>query len=221
MQSSIDSFQIMTIASLWLGYFLIHSVTASLNLKKWVASHYSQFMPAYRLAFNIFSTILIMPILWLSFSWSSEPLWRWSPAIFWFLQFISLLTVVAFYFSLRYYDMAEFMGTKQLSEHNTAVEDQEQFVIGEFHRFVRHPWYTMGIIIIWCRELDPVMLTSAVMLTLYFIVGSRLEERKLLQYHGDVYRQYIDRVPGLIPRPWRYLSRVQVKELLNKKTAKV
>ena len=171
-------------------------------------------MPAYRLAFNTFSMILLLPILWLSFSWSSEPLWHWSPAIFWLLQFISVLTVVAFYFSLKYYDMAEFMGTKQWSERNTAVEDQEQFVIGEFHRFVRHPWYTMGIIIIWCRELDPVMLTSAVMITLYFIVGSRLEERKLLLYHGDIYRQYSKRVPALLPRPWRYLSRVKVKELL-------
>jgi len=215
MQSSIDTYQIITIALLWCGFFLIHSVTASLNLKNLVARNYSQWMPAYRLAFNAFSIILIVPILWLSFSWSSEPLWRWSSGIFWFLQFVSLLTVVAFYFSLKYYDMAEFMGTKQWSERNTAVEDQEQFVIGEFHRYVRHPWYTMGIIIIWCRELDPVMLTSAIMLTLYFMLGSRLEERKLLQYHGDIYRQYMKRVPGLLPRPWRYLSRGQVKELLK------
>ena len=217
MQSTMNTFQILTIAALWVGFFLIHSVTASLGLKQWVADHYSHLMPAYRLTFNLVSTILITPILLLSFSWSSEPLWRWSPAIFWFLQFITLLTIVAFYFSLRYYDMAEFMGTKQWAERNTKVEDQEQFKIGEFHRFVRHPWYTMGIILIWCRELDPIMLTNAIMLTLYFIVGSRFEERKLIQYHGDTYRQYMARVPGLLPLPWRYLSRDQVKDILAKR----
>ena len=212
-----NTFQILTIAALWVGFFLIHSVTASLGLKQWVADHYNHLMPAYRLTFNLLSTVLIIPILVLSFIWSSEPLWHWSPAIFWFLQFITLLTIVAFYFSLRYYDMAEFMGTKQWAERNTKVEDQEQFKIGEFHRFVRHPWYTMGIILIWCRELDPIMLTNAIMLTLYFIVGSRFEERKLIQYHGDTYRQYMARVPGLLPLPWRYLSRDQVKDILAKR----
>lgn len=215
MQNTVDSYQIVTIALLWLAFFLIHSVTASLNLKSWVARYHTKWMPAYRLAFNAFSVILVLPILWLSFAWSSEPLWHWGSVMFWLLQFITLLTIIAFYFSLRYYDMAEFMGTKQWSERNQSIEDQEQFKIGEFHRFVRHPWYTMGIIIIWCRELDPVMLTSAVMLTLYFILGSRLEERKLLQYHGEIYRQYMQKVPGLLPRPWRYLSRSQARELLS------
>ncbi|MBT3204156.1 MAG: hypothetical protein HOM14_15230 [Gammaproteobacteria bacterium] len=190
-------------------------MTASIGLKRRVAKHYNHLMPAYRLTFNIFSTVLIAPILWLSFRWASEPLWHWTPVLFWVTSFISAVTIIAFYFSLKYYDMAEFMGTRQWTERNNQVEDQEQFKIGEFHRFVRHPWYSMGIILIWCRELDPVMLTSAIMLTLYFVFGSRLEERKLIQYHGDIYRRYMDKVPGLIPRPWRYLSKSQVKELLT------
>ncbi len=215
MQSSIDYFQIFSICLLWAGYFLIHSVAASLGLKRWVSRYHAQLMPLYRLCFNILSTILIIPILWLSFHWSSEPLWQWSPFFFWITSIVSIATIIAFYFSLRYYDMAEFLGTRQWSERTEKVEDQEQFVIGEFHRFVRHPWYSMGIILIWCRELDPIMLTNAIMITLYFIIGSRLEERKLIQYHGEIYRLYCQKVPGLLPRPWRYLSQLQVNELLS------
>ncbi len=215
MDSTINYSHILTISMLWTGFFLIHSVTASLGLKRWVAKYYKHLMPAYRLTFNIFSMVLIFPILWLSFRWASEPLWHWTPVLFWVTSFISVVTIIAFYFSLKYYDMAEFMGTRQWTERNNQVEDQEQFKIGEFHRFVRHPWYSMGIILIWCRELDPVMLTSAIMLTLYFMFGSRLEEHKLIQYHGNIYRRYMDKVPGLIPRPWRYLSKSQVKELLT------
>ncbi len=218
MQSTIDILHIIIIVSLWTVYFLIHSLTASLGLKRWVAEHYPQLMPAYRLVFNFASTILILPILLLSYSFSSEPLWHWSPLVFWLMQLITLATVVAFYFSLRYYDMDEFIGIKQWSERNIKVEDQEAFKIGVFHRFVRHPWYSMGIVLIWSRELDPIMLTSAIMLTVYFVFGSILEERKLVLYHGDIYRQYMTKVPGLIPRPWRFLSRKQLKELLPRES---
>ncbi len=215
MNTAISS-QIITITLLWFGFFLIHSLTASITLKQWVANHFSGVMPAYRLIFNILSGVLIIPILLLSYSWRSEPLWHWSPLLFWITNIITLLTVIAFFISTRYYDMAEFMGTRQWRERSKRVEDQEQFVIGDFHRFVRHPWYTMGIVIIWCRELDPIMLTNAIMLTLYFIIGSRLEERKLVQYHGEIYTQYSQKVPGLIPRPWRYLTKAEADELLMK-----
>ena len=55
--------------------------------------------------------------------------------------------------------------------------------------------------------------TTAIMLTLYFFLGARSEERKLLAYHGDLYRQYCEKVPGIIPRPWRYLSKEQATRL--------
>jgi protein-S-isoprenylcysteine O-methyltransferase Ste14 len=57
------------------------------------------------------------------------------------------------------------------------------------------------------------MLLSGVMMTVYFIVGSRLEERKLLVYHGEVYRRYLGRVAGLIPLPWKILSPAEAEEL--------
>lgn len=217
MQNTTLFYQIITIVSLWSGYFAIHSLMASLTVKRWVAEHSGHLMPAYRISFNIVSALLIIPIVWLSFIWSADPLWRWSPAVYWLLQAVSLVVLVAFYFSLRYYDMSEFFGTRQWLERNKKVEDQEQFTIGEFHRFVRHPWYSMGIVLIWCRELDPVMLASAVMISLYFMFGSRLEERKLIQYHGDVYRRYMASVPGLLPRPWRFLNRDQARQLLAEK----
>ena len=50
------------------------------------------------------------------------------------------------------------------------------------------------------------MLVSAVLLTLYFVVGSHLEEKKLAAFHGDIYRRYMQRVPGLIPQGVRRIS---------------
>ena len=57
------------------------------------------------------------------------------------------------------------------------------------------------------------MLITAVLLTLYFVIGSRLEEQKLLRYHGEIYRRYRERVPGLIPLPWKYLRESDARAL--------
>ncbi len=43
--------------------------------------------------------------------------------------------------------------------------------------------------------------------TFYMLVGSKLEERKLIVEYGETYARYCKKVPGLIPRPWRYLNK--------------
>jgi protein-S-isoprenylcysteine O-methyltransferase Ste14 len=74
------------------------------------------------------------------------------------------------------------------------------------HRYVRHPWYALGLVVVWTRSMDAAMLVTALAITVYLVIGSRLEERKLLVYHGEAYRRYMERVPGLIPLPWRRLK---------------
>jgi protein-S-isoprenylcysteine O-methyltransferase Ste14 len=70
-------------------------------------------------------------------------------------------------------------------------------------------------LLIWVQDMDPARLISALCLTSYLVLGSRLEERKLLLYHGDAYRYYRQRVPGLIPRPWRFLTRQEKEKLVG------
>ena len=59
------------------------------------------------------------------------------------------------------------------------------------------------------------LLVSAVVVTLYFVVGSRLEENKLVAMHGDTYREYRRRVPGLVPLPWKWLSVAEAAALVQ------
>jgi len=65
--------------------------------------------------------------------------------------------------------------------------------------------------------MNAAFLLTAVTLTLYLLVGSRQEEKKLLACYGEQYRKYQGLVPGLIPRPWRYISRQQAEEILDMK----
>jgi protein-S-isoprenylcysteine O-methyltransferase Ste14 len=78
---------------------------------------------------------------------------------------------------------------------------------------VRHPWYALGLLVLWTRDLNAAWLVAAIAITVYLLIGSRLEENKLIAFYGDAYRRYRRRVPGLVPLPGRSLSAREAGEL--------
>jgi protein-S-isoprenylcysteine O-methyltransferase Ste14 len=202
------------LAVYWLGYFTLHSALASLRAKRWVAARHPGLMPEYRLGFNLLALLLLLPVLWLTQRYWGPMLWQWRGAGAWLANGLALAAVAGFVRSLSYYDTREFVGLRQWREHTRRVEDQEHFKLSPFHRFVRHPWYFFGLVLVWTRDVNAVLLVSNLAITLYFIIGSRLEERKLKVYHGLVYQRYMERVPGLLPLPWKWLSSSEAEALL-------
>ncbi len=192
---------------LWVGYFALHSLLASLPLKRAVAARWPQWFPAYRLAFNTLAAVLIVPPLVLTLGHVGPMLWEWRGNWRWLGDGLAALAVLGFFWSLRAYDSGEFLGLRQWRAREQRVEDQECFHISPLHRVVRHPWYSLGLVILWTRDMDAARLLAATLATAYILVGLWLEERKLIAYHGERYRAYRERVPALIPLPWRWLDR--------------
>ncbi len=205
--------RLIWLAVAWLGYFAIHSALASLMVKRWVASRWPRLMPAYRLFFNAVAMGGVLVPLFMTFAVGGEPVIRWTGIWWWIANGLALAALLGFLWSLRYYDGSEFLGVRQLREQERRVEDQERFRVSPLHRHVRHPWYFLGLVLIWTRDMTPAMLVSVIMMTLYFVVGSRLEEKKLLGYYGNAYAHYRRKVPGLVPLPWKRLSRAEAQEL--------
>jgi protein-S-isoprenylcysteine O-methyltransferase Ste14 len=170
-------------------------------------------MPLYRLTYNAFATLLLIPPLWFTFTLRGPYLWQWSGIGWWLANGLALAAVLGVFWSLRHYDSGEFLGTRQWRRGERSVEDQEQFHVSDLHRFVRHPWYSLSLVMVWTRDMDLSFLVSAILITLYFVLGSLLEESKLVTYHGETYRRYRQRVPGLVPLPWRYLSEEEARQL--------
>lgn len=208
-----EPMKLLCLAGLWLLYFCGHSLLASLWLKRRIAGRWPGFMPAYRLSFNLLALALLGPPLLLMYHLQGAPLWQWSGAGAWLVNGLALLALLGFFWSLRYYDGSEFLGLRQWRARTLAVEDQESFRISPLHRFVRHPWYSLALVLIWTRDMDAAFLTAALLITLYFVIGSRLEESRLLQYYGDVYGRYREQVPALIPLPWRGLGKEAAEKL--------
>jgi protein-S-isoprenylcysteine O-methyltransferase Ste14 len=207
--------QVLILVGTWLFYFLIHSLLASFRVKRLIAGYWPGLMPAYRLAFNLIALLLLLPPLYLTYQLDGPWLWRWSGPAGWLADALALISIALFYWTLKYYNSGEFIGLKQWRERTESVEDQECFHLSPLHRFVRHPWYLIGLVLIWSRDMNLAFLVTAIAITLYFWLGSRLEERKLMAYHGAIYRRYRERVPGLLPLPWRYLSREEAEELVR------
>lgn len=213
MTTSLTAAQTATLVALWAAYAGLHSLLASLSAKRWVALHWPAAMPAYRLAFNLLALLLLAPPLWLTFAWGGAPLWQWQGGWAWVANGLALAALAAFVGSLRYYDMSEFSGGAQWRTRAPSVDAHSSFRISPLHRYVRHPWYALGLVILWTRDMDEARLVSTVCVSLYLWLGSMLEERKLLQFHGEAYARYRQRVAALVPLPGRILSAAEADEL--------
>ena len=206
--------RLAVIAVAWLAYCVLHSLLADADVKSWFAARWPKFMPCYRLAFNILSVLTLLPVLFLVYSTESIWLWRWQGIWAWLADGLALASILCFFASTRSYNMDEFLGLRQLKEH--VSDDQQGFTLSIFHRFVRHPWYSFSLILIWTRDMNEPLLISALAITLYLVLGSKLEESTLIARYGERYRTYISKVPGLIPLPWKYLSTSEAEALMHR-----
>ncbi len=75
----------------------------------------------------------------------------------------------------------------------------EPLVTRGIHRYVRHPLYSAMFLMFWGRAFDEAALMTALWGTLYLVIGTIFEERKLLQIYGEDYARYSAAVPRYVP----------------------
>ena len=200
----------------WVAYAALHSLLAALRCKAWVTRRWPAFAPYYRLAFNLQSVILVLPLVWATYAIPGDWLWRWTGIGAWLTNGLALMAVAGFVLSSGTYDMGEFLGTTPWREKRADATEHDGFRISTLHRYVRHPWYALGLVLLWTRDMNAPLLVSAGAVTLYLFVGAWLEERKLEAHFGAAYRDYRQRVPGLVPLLWKRLPEKEATELMQR-----
>ena len=192
------------LAVLWIVWCALHSgmisVTATGYLKRWLGTRFR----IYRLIFNLVALVTVIPVMAYG-QWLRGPmLFRWEGVLILFQVILLISALLLFLAGARHYDLLQFSGLRQLktgSSHNALTETGELDTTGVLD-ITRHPWYLGGVLIIWTRDIDLSALVTNIILTLYFIVGTVLEERKLLIEYGDDYRRYQEKVSMLVPTKW-------------------
>ena len=114
------------------------------------------------------------------------------------------LAVLLFFLGGRNYDARQFLGIKQIREgiSNKALTDTGELDTSGVLGIMRHPWYLAAILFIWARQLDASAILVNIILTAYLIVGTYLEEKKLVGEYGEKYLAYQKRVSMIVPYKW-------------------
>ena len=150
----------------------------------------------YRLAFNVFAGVTLLPILLLARLLPDHALYT-VPAPWVLLMLAGQVTaIVCLAVALLQTDALHFLGLRQLVQQ----EPRPTLNTRGFYGLVRHPLYMFGLVILW---LTPVMtvnvFTLFVLLSLYLFVGAKLEERRLVREFGQEYEEYRRRTPMIVP----------------------
>ncbi|MCF8246883.1 MAG: isoprenylcysteine carboxylmethyltransferase family protein [Saprospiraceae bacterium] len=181
-----------------IAYYTLHSLLAANGVKaaltKIVSPRY------YRLLFNVVAVGLFAAIFTLYFLVEKTALWTPNLILPYPGAFLALAGISWIVRAMKRYNLDEFMGLEQLR--TDQKPQHNKLIIRGLNGRVRHPLYfgtllvVIGILLIFPTD---AMFAFALISTIYLVIGSRLEEEKLVTEFGEAYRRYQRDVPMLLP----------------------
>lgn len=185
-------------------YAILHSILASLWAKgKSRALLGALSDRAYRFTYNLFAGISFLPILWVMASNPGSTLYRISWPWLLLSSVFQLAGAAIILAGMLQTDIWHFLGLKQLTQNNPSTESP--LVITGLYRYMRHPLYTGGLLLIWFTpQMTTSLLAFNLAATIYLYVGSIFEERRLVAAFGDGYSHYAQQTPRFVPSLRRF-----------------
>ena len=185
---------------IWGLYFVLHSLLASSGVKRYFKSKFPSFYPYYRIFYNLIALVLLIPIHLFQQSISPIQLFNIGLLVRVFGGGVMLAGMVLGLLAFRNYSGKEFVGIDFHNE-NVGLKSGSLNVSGLNH-YVRHPLYFATLLIVWGYFITlPTLMVFVIacVISVYLVVGTKLEEKKLIAKFGDQYLRYKKRVPMLIP----------------------
>lgn len=175
----------------------------TLMARPWFKEGWTKIVPKEieRSTYVLVSTILLVILFWQ---------WRPIPKAIWFIEsgplYVGLLgvsllgygIVLASTFMIDHFDL---FGLRQVYLHWQGKEYKHHpFMVPFFYKFVRHPLYVGWLLAFWVTpQMTIGHLTFAAGCSVYIFIAIVFEERDLLHFLGDDYKQWRESTPMIIP----------------------
>ncbi len=187
------------LAILWTLYFILHSFLAGNGVKSFIKNKLPSIFPFYRIIYNLIALGTLFVVLNYQNNITSNTLFDETIITKYVGYGITIIGLFLGILAFKNYSGLEFSGLdfnrKQVAQNNTLTTTG-------FNKYVRHPLYFSALLIVWgyflINPTSSVIIMNSV-ITAYLIIGTKLEEQKLVETFGETYKQYIKEVPMLLP----------------------
>lgn len=182
----------------------LHSAMISISVTEYFNKILGSNYRFYRLFFNMIAILTLIPVGFFVYSIRTQAIVQWNGYMRVGQILILGLAMWFFFLGGRHYDIHQILGVKQIRDGTAdmAITDTGELDTSGVLGVTRHPWYLATMLLIWARQMDISAIIVNVILTVYLIVGTCLEEKKLVREFGEKYRSYQKKVSMLIPYKW-------------------
>jgi len=191
---------ILIYACLWFLFAAKHSLLARVAVQAKLERFLGR---CYRLIYNAVAVVTILLVYFIGHKILDNDVFSFldnSIATFLMLalQVLGLITLIV---ALKQYDIGRFAGFTQLRTGEILTESSlEPLQRQGLHRWVRHPLYTGVFLVLWGGATSTLGFWTAVWGSVYLLIGTRFEERKLISLYKEDYKIYQQQVPRYFPR---------------------
>jgi methanethiol S-methyltransferase len=200
MESSDIAFKLLATAGLWTVWCVAHSLLNAEGLVRKTGILDTWFKPYHRLAYTIFAFASLGFALWITPSHGSLTLLKWNGLLYPARIALIVAALALFYATFRHIGLLDFLGFTAVGiGRRSAVSLQALITAGIYGR-IRHPQSLAGLLLLWARDLTDTDIVINVVLSLYLLIGARIEDKRLLKEFGEEYARYRECVPAFIPR---------------------
>ncbi len=190
----------LLIVFLWTAYLSLHSFLISTRFTKLMTRLLKDYYAFYRLFYVVLSILLLIPLIKFTGHADNKILITYSVPLNVVRYILISGSLITFAWALFFiYDPLSFFGIRQIlnlgKTNSSSPEIKKNGLLG----IIRHPMYSAVIIYFWCQTFKVADLLVNAILTIYIVIGTFLEEKKLVLEFGDSYTKYQQEVPMLIP----------------------
>jgi len=189
---------------LWTALWcFFHSWFVTHRWRDLLRRHFPRYHVFSRLIYVLASTLsLAVLMLWIH-ALPARTLFTWSGGWMWVRRLGLAEAFFLFWLGLRSYDNRSFLGVTQVLDflrgHSAGGP---AFRTSGILAVIRHPWYTGTIILlVFLGDYTDINLVWRGVFLVYTLIGTQLEENKLLRDIGDPYAAYRARTPRFFPDP--------------------